>query len=73
MTTPSSLPSMSSLLRSGPIVGGSIYSEPRRVLDIWINGTSAEQRSREMRQEFDDRLTGEATAAGGSIANCMRT
>jgi len=73
MTTTPSLPSRSSLLRSGPIAGGSIYSGPRRVLDIWINRTSAEQRSREMRPEFDCRLTGEAIAAGGSIANCIRT
>ena len=68
MTTPPSVPSRSCLLRSGPIAGGSIYSGPRTVLDIWISRTSAEQRSREMRQEFAGRLTGEATAGGGSIA-----
>jgi len=73
MTTTPSVQSRSSLLRSGHIAGGSIYSGPRTVLDIWINLTSAEQRSREMRQEFAGRITGEGTAGVVALPNCIRT
>ncbi|XP_021942425.1 integrator complex subunit 13 [Zootermopsis nevadensis] len=67
MTPSPSVPSRPSLLRSGPTAGGSIYSGPRTVLDIWVSRTSTEQRSRDMRQEFAGRLNGDAIAGGGSI------
>ncbi|KAJ9581248.1 hypothetical protein L9F63_023574 [Diploptera punctata] len=65
MSSSPSVPSRSSLLRSGSISGSSIYSGPRTVLDIWISRSNSDQRSRE---EFAGRMNGETVAGGGSIA-----